>query len=64
MKSMYSFMIFSYTVNAFLDFMNYSYDAILNSECLFAVYMNFSKAFDIVNHNIMLRKQQHIAVRG
>ena len=44
--------------------MYYAYYSIHNSENLFAFFADLSKAFDAVNHNIMLRKLQHIGVRG
>ena len=36
--------------------MDYAYDFIRNSKCLIAVYVNFSEAFNTVNHKIMLKK--------
>ena len=41
-----------------LEFMDYAYDII----SLFAVYIDLSKVFDIVNHNMILRKLQHIGI--
>ena len=41
------------TEDAILEFMDYAYDSIRNSECLFAVYVDLSKAFDTVNYKIM-----------
>ena len=42
---------------------NYTYDAIHNLECFMAVYVDLSKAFDTFNHNILLRKVNHVEVR-
>ena len=46
-----------------LVFIDYAFNSIQNSEYLFAVYINFSKAFDTGNRSIMLRRLQHIGVR-
>ena len=37
-----------------MKFMDYTYNSKYNSEYLFAAYIDLSKAFDTVNHNIML----------
>ena len=63
-KTQYGFRENSSTEDAILEFMDYTYDAIHNSECLFAVYIDLSKAFDTVNHNTLLKKLQHIGIRG
>ena len=64
MKSQCGFREDSNSEDAILEFMDYTYDSIHNSECLIAVYIDLSKVFDTVNHNIMLKKLQHIGVRG
>ena len=64
MKSRYGLRENSKTEDTILEFMDYAYDSIHNSECLIAVYVDLSEAFDTVNHKIMLKKLQHIGVRG
>ena len=56
MKSQYGYRENSNTVDAILVFMDYAYDTIYNAECLFAAYIDLSKACDTFNHNIMLNK--------
>ena len=63
-KIQYGFRENSNTENAVLEFMEYTYDAIHNSECLMNVYVEFFKAFDTVNHNILLKKLQHVGLSG
>ena len=60
MKSQYGFSENSNTEDAIPEFVDYTYDAINNSECLMAIYLDLSKAFDNVNHNIMFMKLQHV----
>ena len=40
------------------------YDAIDNGKYTIGVFTDLSKAFDIVNHEILLAKLQHYGVRG
>ena len=56
MKTQYGFRENSYTEDVILEFMEYTNDAIRNSECLMADYVALSKAFDTVNRNILLKK--------
>ena len=54
----------SNTEDTILEFMDYTYDAIHNSESLMVVHFDLSKAFDTINHNILLRKLLFVGVRG
>ena len=53
MKIQYGLGENSNTEYAILKFMDYSYDAIRNSDCLLATFVNLSKTFDSVKHNIL-----------
>ena len=44
--------------------MDYAYDSIHNSECLFAVYIDLSYAVYAVNHSILVKNLQHFGVRA
>ena len=39
-------------------------DALENGDCVIGLFLDFSRAFDIVNHNILIRKLEHYGVRG
>jgi hypothetical protein len=40
------------------------YDAIEQGDCYLGVFLDFSKAFDTVNHGILVRKLQQYGIRG
>ena len=61
---MYNFVENYNTEDATLEFKGYAFDSIHNSKSSFALNIDLSEAFDTVYHNIMLRKLQHIWVRG
>ena len=48
MKIQYGFRENTNTEDAILEFMDYTYDAIHNSECIMAVYVDLSETFDAV----------------
>ena len=51
-KFQYHFIENSTTKYAILEFMDYAYDSINNSECLFVVYIDLFKALYTVNQKI------------
>ena len=52
------------TADAMLQFTDEVYNTFNNNKYLIAIYLDFSKAFDTVDHNILLGKLNLIGVRG
>ena len=52
------------TSNAIIEFLDYVYSSLDSKQNTIAVYLDFSKAFDTVNHNILISKLLHNGIRG
>ena len=54
----------SNTSDAIIEFLDYVYSSLDSKQSTIAVYLDFSKAFDTVNHNILMSKLLHNGIRG
>ena len=54
----------SNTSDAIIEFLDYVYSALDKKQSPVAVYLDFSKPFDTVNHEIFMSKLQHKCIRG
>ena len=54
----------SSTSNAVLEALDNVYSSLDKKETVIAVFPDFSKVFDIVNHNISLSKLMSLGIRG
>ena len=52
------------TIHALLNFIDKTAHAIDNHSHLIGIFLDFSKAFDTINHNILLNKLSHYGIRG
>ena len=52
------------TIHAILSFLNKTTRAIDDHSHLIGIFLDLSKAFDTVNHNILLNKLSHYGIRG
>ena len=52
------------TVQAVLDLLNFVYRGLDRSDAVISVFMDFSKAFDCLDHDILLKKLFNVGVRG
>ena len=54
----------SNTSDAIIEFLDYVYSSLDHKQSTIAAYLDFSKAFDTVNHNILMSKLLHNGIRG
>ena len=54
----------SNTSDAIIEFLDYVYSSLDSKQSTIAVYLDFSKEFDTVIHNILMSKLLHNGVRG
>ena len=52
------------TADALVEFVSESYASLNSGSNLIAIFLDFPKAFDTVNHRILLQKLDHMGVRG
>ena len=62
--SQYGFRKGHNTTHATLDFVKTVEDALENDEIAVGVFCDLSKAFDTINHEILLDKLNHYGIRG
>ena len=63
-KSQFGFRRGHSTTHATLDFVNTIEDALNNNEFAVGVFCDLSKAFDTIDHDILLEKLDHYGIRG
>ena len=63
-KSVIGFLEKSNTSDAIIEFLDYVYSSFDNKPSTMVVYLDFSKAFDIVNHDILMSKLPNNGISG
>jgi len=52
------------TSDALLEFLNFANDSLNEKKTLVSIFLDFTKAFDTVDHAILLQKMEHLGIRG
>ena len=63
-QNQYGFQKNTSTTDALLQFMSEAHKSLDRKETLISVFLDFSKAFDTVNHTLLLQKLEHMGIRG
>ena len=52
------------TTDVVLEFLDHAFNSLNEKNYLIAIYLDLSKAFDTINHEILLTKLNHMGIRG